>query len=154
MKLRRTTLALTTLLVAVLATALPTSAQALGQRTQTWDTGLFKASWTVNFLSKHKFTAQGWLADTKCDGRGVYLDYYREQHRTKSGTWAIGPTWYVGVKDDDGCNNGRVDEPRYTYTAGDRLVRYLRITICSRDADSSYTQYCYSKVWNNPYIDG
>jgi hypothetical protein len=155
MKLRRAVLALTTLLVALLATVVPTSAQALGQRTQSWDNGSFKASMTINFLSKHTFSIQGWLSDVKCDGRGVYFDDLQEQHRTASGTWAFGPSWYVGWKDDNGCNNGRTSRALTRYTAGDKLVGYVRVTICSRNGAANYdTQYCYSRVWNNPYIDG
>lgn len=75
MTLRRIVLFLTMLLVAPLAfVASATPAHALGQRTQTWNTGYFKASITVNWTAKDQFAVWGWLEDTRCDGRGVYLD--------------------------------------------------------------------------------
>jgi hypothetical protein len=154
MTVRRTALFLATMLVAPLAVmASAPSADALGQRTQTWDTGYFKASITVNWTSKHDFTMSGWIEDTKCDGRGVYLDSIHQEHPKAGGGYALGPSWYIGLKDANGCNNGKVPVAKHGYTAGKKNVPLLSVWISSEDkATGDYLNY--RKVWNNPYIDG
>jgi hypothetical protein len=155
MSLRRTVLFLATLLVVPLAVMASTSsAQALGQQTQTWSTGYFKASITVNWTSKHNFTMSGWIEDTKCDGRGVYLDDIYQEHPKAGGGYALGSAWYIGAKDINGCNNGKVTVTKSGYTAGKQNVPLLQVPIYSEDKTAVDNRLTYPKVWNNPYIDG
>ena len=156
MTVRRMVLFVATMLVAPLTVmASASSAHALGQRTQTWNTGYFKASITVNWTSKHNFAVWGWIEDTKCDSRGVYLDAVYVERPKAGGGYTVGPYWWVGRKDTNGCNNGRVAVPKTRFTAGTKNVPLLRVPIYSQDWSSSTApRLFYPKVWNNPYIDG
>lgn len=156
MTLRRIALCLTTLLVAPLAVVgSASSAQALGQRTQTWNTGDFKASITVNWTSKHTFAMWGWIADTDCDSRGTYLDRIFVQRKKAGDVYTTGSYWWILAKDANGCDNGRVQIAKRRFDAGKTNVPLLRVPIYSENKSAaSDTRLVYSKVWNNPYIDG
>ncbi len=156
MTLRRIALFLTMMLVAPLAiVATAPSANALGQRTQKWDNGYFEASITVNWKSKHVFVMWGWIEDTACDSRGVYLPRIYQQHKEPGGGYGLGTHWNILAEDDDGCDNGRVQIRKTSFTAGKKKVPMLRVPIYSEDDEEGSTgRVTYSNVWNNPYIDG
>lgn len=156
MNVRRIALVLATALIAplVLLASAP-SAQALGKRTKTWDTGTFEASITVNWLSKTTFEASGWIKDTKCDSRGVYLDRLLLQKPLAGGGYDITQAWGVYKKDANGCNNGKVFLAKGRYGAGKEKVPLLRVEIYSEDKSGDPgDRLTYVKVFNNPYIDG
>ncbi|MBT0992992.1 hypothetical protein KIN34_01635 [Cellulomonas sp. DKR-3] len=112
-----------------------------------------RGEFSVRWASKRLVEVSGWIADV-CpqDGRGVYLDGMGTREKNGDERW-----WYVGLKDTNGCGNGRVTlkshtGQRWTGWRSSTPLPNLLIRVCAIDRDGHKAGWCVTKIWDNPKV--